>query len=323
MALTGGDLARKRLAEQERREIAYFLAEFLKIRNRMSGEIDATIAALDALKKAGEKLDPAILARNATLARLLKQIEAEIARLAPMAAARLVESKRFAVRVARLQAAELPIVNADLHVFDAEATTELMRIAGDGQPLRLYFEKIAEPVRNKVFESLFYGIAAGLPNRAIANEIGDAVGGGAVRAMTVARTETNRAYREASRKFYDQEPAVLRWRWRAVLDLRTCPICWQRDGQEFDTETPFETHPNCRCVMEPILEITPPVVKGPERFERLTPAQQKAILGPKRFDLYGAGTTLDDFVGVRSSPFGRTPFLRPLSDFDVEEENDD
>jgi SPP1 gp7 family putative phage head morphogenesis protein len=312
MALTGGDLARKRLSIREQRDFAYFLAEFLKIRNRLSKEIDETLTALQAAKDAGEPVDPATLAKNARLNRLLKQIDAEIRRISPEFADRIADAKTDAVRIAKRQAAELPNLTADLELFDLEATEEFLYTAGDGRPLAEYFKDLAKPVRTAVFDSVAYGIAAGLPNAAIAKDINDQVGKGAVRAMTVARTETNRAYRNASREFYQAEPSVLGWKWVSARDLNTCPICWKHHGQIFSPVQTMQTHPNCRCVMVPILDMSEPVDLGSERFKKLTDAQQKAILGPKRFELYKQGATLADFVGVKDSPFGPTPVLKTL-----------
>jgi SPP1 gp7 family putative phage head morphogenesis protein len=48
-----------------------------------------------------------------------------------------------------------------------------------------------------------------------------------------------------------------RWEWHAVLDPRTCPICWELDGRIEDKPSDFPeqpaVHPNCRCVLLPVL----------------------------------------------------------------------
>lgn len=48
-----------------------------------------------------------------------------------------------------------------------------------------------------------------------------------------------------------------RWRWNAVLDPATCPICAPLDNEEQDSVEAFPyqppVHPNCRCVILPIM----------------------------------------------------------------------
>lgn len=52
-------------------------------------------------------------------------------------------------------------------------------------------------------------------------------------------------------------PVTAQWRWNAILDPKTCPVCWALDG----TEAPFPAafpqgppplHPYCRCILTPV-----------------------------------------------------------------------
>jgi hypothetical protein len=57
----------------------------------------------------------------------------------------------------------------------------------------------------------------------------------------------------------DPQPpnAPVLWEWSAVLDPRTCPICAPLDGQRRLRPTDFpvlpQVHPNCRCVVLPVI----------------------------------------------------------------------
>lgn len=46
------------------------------------------------------------------------------------------------------------------------------------------------------------------------------------------------------------------YEWHAVLDPRTCPICWELDGQRSSSPSGFAyqppVHPNCRCLVLPV-----------------------------------------------------------------------
>jgi hypothetical protein len=50
---------------------------------------------------------------------------------------------------------------------------------------------------------------------------------------------------------------TLLWEWSAILDPRTCPICAPLDGQRRLRPSDFpvlpQVHPNCRCVVLPII----------------------------------------------------------------------
>lgn len=54
-------------------------------------------------------------------------------------------------------------------------------------------------------------------------------------------------------------PQLLQWRWNAVLDPRTCPVCRplhrriEADPQDFP-QGPPPLHPRCRCVLIPEIE---------------------------------------------------------------------
>lgn len=69
----------------------------------------------------------------------------------------------------------------------------------------------------------------------------------------IATTEATDAEAQAAADFATQNPSVLQqYRWRAVMDERTCPECAALDGQIIrPAQGPFPpAHPNCRCHLE-------------------------------------------------------------------------
>lgn len=306
--------ARERLRRREQQDAARTLAEFEKIRARLQTELDQVLKVIADARAAGETPTPNLIFQQGRTKRLLDAITDEIRRAAPKLAGIVSKSQANAIEVARQQSAGLPELTVDLQSFDSEATRSLIGISSDGAPLGKLFEAMSKPIREAMFDALIFGIASGQPNPVIAKALDDAAGIGRVRAMTITRTETNRAYRESSRQFYDTVPGVIGWRWVAALDLNTCPICWRMHGRIFKTKTKFGTHPNCRCTMVPVFAHDPPPLLGTKVFGDLNPAQQTAILGKKRFELYDAGVGLDKFVGTRQTPFGTGRFLIPSRD---------
>lgn len=308
-----GEEARRKLLAKEREQGLRTIAEFQKVSKRLERELYELLLRIEKERQTEGNASPATLLRKARARDLFEQVNDEIFRLSQRLGLDTSKLQRSAIGIAKTTAGEYAQLTANLTFFDSAATRELIGIAGDGEPLSKHFEGIAEPVRNRMFESLFAGIATGRPNASIAKEIKDAVGFGAARALTIARTETNRAYREASRKYYDDAGEVVGWRWVAALDLTTCPICWSLHGRIFKTSEKFATHPNCRCTMVPVFAGDPPPTTGPDKFAKLTREQQRTILGPRRLDLYEAGAELRNFVERYTSTFGPSRRLRPIA----------
>lgn len=309
-----GDDARRKLIEREKAAQLYVIAEFKKIQNRISAELFQVIKRIDTAQRTAGNAPVGLLIEQARLRALFDQVTDEIADASRRLGIVAESSQRRAIEIARTQAGEYVELATQLNQFDADATRNLIGLAGDGGRLDRHFASIAKPVREQMFESLFYGLATGRPNQAIAREVNQAIGYGAARAMTIVRTETNRAYRESSREFYADAPGVVGWRWLAACDLRTCLVCWSQHGKVFKTRTKFATHPNCRCTMVPVFAdgAADLAETGPAKFARLTIEQQRTVAGPRRLDLYNQGANLADFVEVYRSPFGAGRRIKSL-----------
>lgn len=77
------------------------------------------------------------------------------------------------------------------------------------------------------------------------------------RSATIARTETLRAYRHGNLKLYGVA-GITQGQWWTAMDERLCEECAALHGQVFDLGKAHELnesiHPNCRCVILPVLE---------------------------------------------------------------------
>lgn len=307
-----GDDARRKLLLRERQQQLRVIIEFKKIEKRLQVELYDVLFRIDHARRTEGNARPGDLIEQARIRNLLDQVSDEIFRSSQRLGLDTARLQTAAVNIAKDEAGQYAALRTDLSFFDDVATRELIGSAGDGKPLGVYFSKLSKPVRQQMFDALFYGIAAGKSNQQIAREVNQAVGNGAAAAMTIVRTETNRTYREASRKFYQESDLVRGWRWVAALDLTTCPICWSQHGRVFATRVKMATHPNCRCTIVPVFADDPKSETGPERFAKLTLEQQRAILGPRRLALYNQGANLSDFVETVPTPFGPGRRIRPL-----------
>lgn len=198
------------------------------------------------------------------------------------------------------------------------ATGAIERVTAATQPagaITQLLSGLAPSAADSVGDSLVSGIALGRNPRQIARDIRDALGGNLTRALTIARTETLRAYREASRAEYAANADVVNgWIWVADLSTRTCSACWAQHGSEHTLDEIMATHPNCRCTMAPLTKSwdelgygdTPETVRiapGKDEFKKLSAADQRSILGDRVYEAWrGNRITLDDVVVQRQSP---------------------
>jgi len=77
-----------------------------------------------------------------------------------------------------------------------------------------------------------------------------------LRALTIAQTESTRAFAEGNVKAWTAA-GVKRWRFNTARDEKVCPICGGRDGKVFemtDTANMPPAHVRCRCWLTPVLE---------------------------------------------------------------------
>jgi SPP1 gp7 family putative phage head morphogenesis protein len=201
---------------------------------------------------------------------------------------------------------------------DREAIKKLIGRTQDGGSLTNFFKRLDQPVREASKKALIEGFSKGEGADEIARRLRDAADIGRSRALTIARTETNEAYRAASREFY-QEAAIKKYVWLAVLDARTCLICWALHGRQFNSDLKVTAHPNCRCTVVPVTRYSGSIETGLERFAKLPSGFQKQILGAKRFELFTNEQSIHSFVGsAKSGEFGLKHFIKPLEDPETE-----
>lgn len=154
---------------------------------------------------------------------------------------------------------------------------------------------------------LVLGVAQGdHPSETARRMVKDAEGrfnGGLTRALTISRTETLDAHREATKASERANRDLLtEWEWHASLSSRTCPSCLSKHGQRFPLEQggPYD-HQNGRCARVSVTKSwkdlgfdipEPPSVtpNAEEWFNNLTPATQKEIMGPERLKLLQDGS---------------------------------
>ena len=208
-------------------------------------------------------------------------------------------------------------ISSSIFEPDKEAINKLIGRTQTGKSLEKFFLRMKPEIAEKAKAALIEGFTTGDGAGQIARRIGDVSDIGRYNALRVSRTETNEAYRAASRDFY-QSAEIKKYIWLSVLDARVCLRCWFLHGQKFSSKVKIFSHPQCRCVLVPYLKNQKEIETGIEKFGKLETGFQKQILGSSRFDLYKDGYGLNDFVkSAKSEEYGTVYSIKNLSDFEL------
>lgn len=341
---------RAELLRRERQAATELVRAYGAAWQRIKGRLDGLAEQIALARQRGEEVSPAWLLQQNRLQTIQRHVEAEIATFAQHAEAWVQAEQYEAVDAAQEHAERLvraglgdppPGVNYTFARLPAGAVRDLVGFLQDGSPLRELLDDLGPDASQAVRQALITGVATGQHPTVIARQVRAALGGNLVRALTIARTEVLRAYRESSRRAYDANSDVVRgWVWHSAANRRTCAFCWSMHGTIHSLDERMATHPRCRCTMVPMArswesmgyevggtgtgkrrrtareaDATSLTGVGTELFEKLTDDQQLAILGPAKFKAYKEGDlTLEDLRGFRRDPrWGMVGFERSLA----------
>lgn len=299
-------LQRDFLISTEKRSALFLNAEFERIRREIIIYLLQRLSAQPNLIGLG-KID--------FIEKIIELLTKNIDILSSPAGQMIARSQMNVVNFASVSLKRYLQFTADAKIFsvDREAIRHLIGRAFDGKSLQTVFNRMKEPMANRMRVELVEGFALGESNEAIARRISDVTDLGRRRALTLARTELVMSYRNASTEFY-AEAGLKEYRFISSLDQRACLVCWRLHGTKWKLKEKPHIHVNCRCVCLPVLKSDGKIKTGVELFGSLPIGYQKQILGAKRFSLFEAGDSIESFVGVqKSEDFGRTFFVKNLS----------
>lgn len=290
-------------------------------------DLDAFLDKVAAAQSLGLPTSPAWAFQEQRLKNLLDTTKVQIARYAADASLVTEKAQWSAIQAslkhaeklaATAVASDLPGIGVSLANVNPKNLEHLVGHLANGSVLRNHLE-LTMPAKaaSKVQEALIHGLATGKSQDWMRRKATEALGLSHTRATTILRTESLRAYRAASRAAYLANSDVLGgWVWNAHLDSRTCVACAIMDGTKHPLDATLDGHPRCRCAMVPrtkswkelglgddLPDTRPPIRSGKEWLESQTPAVQRAMMGPAKFDAWTKGQiTLDDMVARTYSP---------------------
>lgn len=308
------DRYRRMLAATDRKAAAGLLRDYQRVEGRLRLHVAALARQIEDARAAGVEVRPGWLFAQARYRALIEDLHEQTLEFARSAASTITTAQNSAVDVAADAAPDLAVAAAGAgpatgpavvrSAFDRvpeHALRAMVGLAGDGTPLGDLLAALAPDSVQQVRDALAFGVATGKNPRVIAREVRQASGTTLGRALTISRTETMRAYRDASGESFRQSRVVDSWIWHASLGPRTCPVCIAMHGTEHPVTEQLESHPNCRCTMVPrtlsweqlgyhgIPDRRPRIEPGPDVFARMSRARQRAVLGRARFDAFVAG----------------------------------
>ncbi|TXH46216.1 MAG: hypothetical protein E6Q97_30005 [Desulfurellales bacterium] len=260
---------------------------------------------------------PADLHNDRRYRDLLAQVRAELTRYGHDATDTITDAQRDAARAGLTDAQDAIAAQYDgrFSRLPIEAVTNLVGILGDGAPLREVLVDIDPRIDDRLAQSLINGVARGKNPHAIADEMGTVFGTELLRFLTIARTESIRAYNTASQQQYKDSGIVTGWQRRETKDRRCCTACLVMDGTVYPVDTAWHDHVNGRGTMVPVLDRVPPRQTAWEWFETLDEVTQRDILGDRRFELWVGGYTPTAFARTTTDPiWGASLGVTPLRD---------
>lgn len=330
---------RQQILANERRAAAQMLHYYGGCWQQIRGSLDALQAKIADARAAGQDVSPAWLFQQGRLNELREQVEQQIKYFAQYAEQTIVAEQREAVDAATAHAEHLAWrgvgstyeqISQFWDRLPTEACSDLIGFLQDGSPLHTLLDELPGQAGQRVSDALVQGLATGQGPREIARRVRREAGMPLVRALRIARTETMRAYNEATRRNYEYNRDIVKgWYWEAKCDTRTCPACWSMHGSYHKLEERLDDHIQGRCVMVPetktwkelgfgsgVPETAARPQDGEARLWQQTEEVQRAVLGNAGYEAWKSGKiTLRDFVGRRTSTkWGTMRYTRSLKD---------
>lgn len=332
---------KQRLASLDSEAVVFLLNEYAEVVREIQQSLNELTARLTVLKAQGRTISENDLYLEVRYRRYITLLREEMNRYAELIAKTVSEAQEKAVRLA-IDSTEKILretyrngpENFDIAFmrFDEFSARNIVAKLSDINYLRGITGTIEPQALVLTRQILINGVVQGLSPKQVAFELIKKLDFARLKAETIATTEIVSAYRDGNLERYRATDVVKLWQWSATLDDRTCPVCIALDGQEFSLETPFSTHPRCRCSPLPVTRswdelglgeyglkpVETPFVslRGEDWFKSIGSNRQKEILGPRKYELYSEGKiSLADLVESYNHPvYGPSRQERSLKD---------
>lgn len=303
---------RAEILRKERESSVRMLREYGKVYLTLKAQLEKLTDQIRIAGEKGEEISPAWLFRQERFRTLLAEIAAEMKRFSRFANGEITKTQKEAIRTATKSAqAQLKGLGATWSRLPALEVEQQIGFLSDGSPLSKLLDQFGPDAREHASGLLIEAVALGYnPNKTAQKmraALKGALIGGLTRATRISRTETMRAYREATTENFRANADILDgWIWIATLAQRTCPACLALHGTFHTLDERMTSHVNCRCTQAAAIagESSPVPQKGAEWFADQTDRFQRDFFKdmPGAFEAYQSGElALEAFVGRRDN----------------------
>lgn len=305
---------RDALLKRERRAASILVRSYGQSWNKIQKLLARVTAQIDDAQRRGLPISPAWLFQQERYQQLILQIEREITKFTHVLDAQIQKEQSAAIRAAARNTAELAAaaqtpgtVTAGFTKLSPAAIESITAFVQEQTPLGRLLAELPRGAGKAVADALTEAVALGYNPVKTARIIRREMGMTLTRALTIARTETLRAYREATHRSYQANDDIVQgWIWVASMSRRTCCSCLALHGQWFPMTERQSSHPRCRCASIPALKgDANPITESGETWLKRQPEDiQRTVIGTKAgFERFKQGElTLQDFVGLQRSP---------------------
>jgi SPP1 gp7 family putative phage head morphogenesis protein len=303
---------RAALLQRDRTAAARLISAYGVSFQRLQDSLARLTKQIEDARSRGEDVTEAWLYRQARFRELLDQASREMLALGKYSDGLISEAQRTEIERGLRDSANLmetaaneASINASFNRVPTSAVESVVGHLGDGSPLRGVLNRYGAEGAKRIEQELMAGLVAGEGLAKVARRLRDVEELSRAKAMSILRTESLRAYREASRKTYQKNDDLLSgWRWISAKQSRTCLACLALDNTFFPLDKPMPSHPNCRCVMVPEIKGEPPRQRetAAEWFAKQPDSVKRESMTDDELEAFNAGrVTLRDFVGRTDS----------------------
>lgn len=285
------------LRARETAQVAAMTARWLAVERRLMGMIELLAREWQERMLAGQTISQGALFQYQRYQALLGQVQDELGVYAAWADGLITDEQAALARLGLEHAWSAIDMTTGASVgftrLPVGAIENMAGLLADGSPLRsllLNAAKQAELV-DGMTNALLNGTALGWNPRKTARAMGDGLAGGLDQALTVARSEQLRVYREAGRQAYAASGLVDAYMRLVTKDTRTCMACLVRDGELIPVGRALDEHPNGRCAQVPVVTgYEPPQwTSASDWFRARGPEQQRDMMGARRWEAWQRG----------------------------------
>lgn len=309
------------LAQREVDQWILMGRQWKQVQNRLQLYIQQVADEIDARRTAGQAVNSSALYRLERYKDLMRQVKVEAAKYENFATG-VISGEQQVYGELGIEAAQQSIrtagYSAQFNRINVGAVQDMVGLTADGSPLFDLLKKraLAPDMLSGLTNAMIEAVSLGYNPAKTAGIMANGLNQGLSKALTIARTEQIRVYRQATFDQYAASGVVDQWQRHAAKSERTCLVCMALDGQIQNVGSLFASHPNCRCYVVPILKGVEYSARqsGQDWLENKPAEYQKKVLG-KYYELYKSGTPLEKMVNVVEDPtWGPTLRAVPMKD---------